>query len=128
MIYKFKAAKAIIRYEDLIFLQLRDNNNSIPYPNRWAFFGGRLFPNENPQTGLIREIKEELAFELEKPQEFYQWYNPETDTKIIYFIVEMEKKESFLNVNEGQKGNWFRKFDLDFISIAPDISAVKSLL
>jgi 8-oxo-dGTP pyrophosphatase MutT (NUDIX family) len=65
MIYKFKAAKAIIRYEDLIFLQLRDNNNSIPYPNRWAFFGGRLFPNENPQTGLIREIKEELAFELE---------------------------------------------------------------
>jgi 8-oxo-dGTP diphosphatase len=124
----FSAAKAIIRYNDYLFLQLRDNKNSIPYPNRWAFFGGRLLNNENPQTGLIREIKEELSFHLDKPQEFYQWYNPETDTNIIYFMVEMIKKENFLSVNEGQTGKWVKKNDLDIISIAPDIRAVKSLL
>ena len=124
----FSAAKAIIRYNDYLFLQLRDNKNSIPYPNRWAFFGGRLLNNENPQTGLIREIKEELSFHLDKPQEFYQWYNPETDTNIIYFMVEMIKKEIFLSVNEGQTGKWVKKNDLDIISIAPDIRAVKSFL
>ena len=124
----FKAVKAIMRSKDSFFLQLRDNNNSIPYPNQWAFFGGRLHINENPKTGLIREIKEELSFQLEKPQEFYRWYNCETDTKIIYFMVEMSKKESFSKPNEGQKGNWFSKADLNLISIAPDIRAVKYLL
>ena len=124
----FKAAKAILRHNDSYFLQLRDNKNSIPYPNRWAFFGGRLLNNENPQTGLIREIKEELSFHLDKPQEFYQWYNHETDTNIIYFLVEMTKKENFLSVNEGQIGKWVKKNDLGIISIAPDIRAVKSFL
>ena len=124
----FKAAKAIIRYEDSFFLQLRDNDNSIPYPNRWAFFGGRLFTNEKPQTGLIREIKEELSFQLKEFEEFYRWFNPETNTNIIYFMVEMTKKNHFNNVKEGQKGKWFNKFDLEIIPIAPDIRAVKSLL
>ena len=67
----FKAAKAILRHNDSYFLQLRDNNNSIPYPNRWAFFGGRIFENENPQTGLIREVEEELSYRLKNPQKFF---------------------------------------------------------
>ena len=124
----YKAAKAILRHNDSYFLQLRDKNNSIPYPNRWAFFGGRMFKNENPQIGLIREIKEELSYQLENPNYFFQWYNHETNTKIFYFLVEMKQKEIFSNINEGQKGNWFNKIDLDLISIAPDIRAVKSLL
>ena len=124
----FKAAKAILRHNDSYFLQLRDNNNSIPYPNRWAFFGGRIFKNENPRTGLIREIKEELSFQLKEFEEFYRLFNPETNTNIIYFMVEMTIKNHFKNVNEGQKGKWFEKDNLDIISLAPDVKAVKSLL
>ena len=44
----YKAAKAIFRHNDSFFLQLRDNKYSIPYPNRWAFFGGRILKNETP--------------------------------------------------------------------------------
>ena len=58
----FKAVKAIIRYKESFFLQLRDDNKNIPYPNRWAFFGGRLLLNENPKEGLIRELIEELEY------------------------------------------------------------------
>jgi hypothetical protein len=43
-------------------------------------------------------------------------------------LIELKKKESFKNVNEGQEGKWFDKNDLDIISIAPDIRAVKILL
>lgn len=124
----FKAAKAIIRYEDFFFLQLRDNDNRIPYPNRWAFFGGRLLSHEEPKAGLIREIIEELSFSPKDPKEFYRWYNFETNTHIIFFLVKLSKKEKFIHINEGQKGSWFRKLDLDLISIAPDIRAVKSFL
>lgn len=124
----YKAAKAIFRHNDSFFLQLRDNKYSIPYPNRWAFFGGRILKNETPRAGLIREIQEELSYVLENPKYFFNWYNPETNTKVIYFLVKMNKKEIFSNINEGQKGNWFNKIDLDHISIAPDIKAVKNIL
>ena len=60
----FKASKAIIRCGNSFFLQLRDNVNSIPYPNRWAFFGGSLLLHEEPKDGLVREIIEELSFLL----------------------------------------------------------------
>ena len=124
----FKAAKAIIRCENSFFLQLRDNVSSIPYPNFWAFFGGRLLKNEEPKDGLVREIKEELSFSPINPKEFFRWHNSETNTLIIFFLIELKKKESFKNVNEGQKGKWFEKKDLDVISIAPDIRAVKIFL
>ena len=124
----YKAAKAIIRYEDSFFLQLRDNDNNIPYPNRWAFFGGRLLSNEEPKVGLIREIFEELSFTPKYPKKFYLWYNAETNTEIIYFLVELSKKLSFNNINEGQLGKWFNKYDLQSIPIAPDVNAVRDLL
>ena len=124
----FKASKAIIRCGNSFFLQLRDNVNSIPYPNRWAFFGGRLLLHEEPKDGLVREIIEELSFSPINPKEFFRWHNSETNTLIIFFLIELKKKESFKNVNEGQKGKWFDKNDLDIISIAPDIRAVKILL
>ena len=70
----FKASKAIIRCGNSFFLQLRDNVNSIPYPNRWAFFGGRLLIHEEPKDGLVREIKEELAIKI-KVVEFIKAVN-----------------------------------------------------
>ena len=122
----FKAAKAIIRNKDLYYLQLRDNDNSIPYPNKWSFFGGRLYSNEDPKTGLCREIVEELMYSPNKPKEVYRWYNKETNTLIIYFLIELSKKK--FQVKEGQKGSWIKKIDLDKISIAPDVQAVISFL
>lgn len=124
----YKAAKAIIRFEDSFFLQLRDNDNSIPYPNKWAFFGGRLFVGEDPKTGLLREIKEELSYSLKELKEFYNWYNAETYTHVIFFLVELSRKISFKNINEGQSGKWFDRKSLDLIPIGPDVNAVKDLL
>ena len=125
----YKSVKAIIRFEDFFFLQLRDNNKSIPYPNKWAFFGGRLFVGEDPITGLLREIKEELSYSIKDDlKEFFNWYNTETYTQIIFFLVELSKKMSFNNINEGQSGKWFNRKSLDLIPIGPDVNAVKDLL
>ncbi len=124
----FKAAKAVIRHKDSFFLQLRDNKDSILYSNCWAFFGGRLELDEEPESGLIREIIEELSFSPEGPKEFHRWYNSETDTEIFYFFIELNKEEKFNTINEGQTGKWFKKSELSLISIAPDVRAVISLI
>ena len=123
-----KTVKAIIQYKDLYFLQLRDNNNKIPYPNCWSFFGGRLLLKENPTTGLVRELLEELNFNPLSPIEFYRWYNQETKSHIIFYKIILLHKKKFEFINEGQKGSWFRKIDLNKIHLGPDVNAVKKLL
>jgi len=124
----FKAAKAIIKYKESFFLQLRDDNKNIPYPNRWAFFGGRLLLNENPKEGLIRELIEELEYHPKDSKKFYSWYNPETKTQILYYLIQTTEKIKFKNILEGQKGEWMGKNKLNIVPIAPDIREVKHLL
>ena len=37
----------------------------------------------------IREIIEELSFHPNKPEQYYRWYNHDTNTDIIYFLIEL---------------------------------------
>ena len=87
-----------------------------------------MFVGEDPKTGLLREIKEELSYSLKELKEFYNWYNAETYTHVIFFLVELSRKISFNNINEGQSGKWFNRKSLDLIPIGPDVNAVKDLL
>jgi len=58
------AVAAIILIEDgRYLLQLRDENESIWYPDHWGCFGGGVGPGEEPLDALHRELWEELAFE-----------------------------------------------------------------
>jgi len=45
-------------------LQLRDNKQTIPYPNKWGTFGGQVEEMESPEDALIREVREELDYNL----------------------------------------------------------------
>ena len=59
------AAAAIILLTDgRYLLQLRDNIESIWYPNHWGCFGGGVEPGEDPARALRRELREELSFDF----------------------------------------------------------------
>jgi 8-oxo-dGTP pyrophosphatase MutT (NUDIX family) len=59
------AVAAIILVEDgRYLLQLRDDIESIWYPNHWGCFGGGVEPGEDPMRALRRELREELSFEF----------------------------------------------------------------
>ena len=47
-----------------LLIYLRDDKPDIPCPNHWDFFGGHVEDGETPEGALIREVKEELGFEL----------------------------------------------------------------
>ena len=65
------AAAAIILVEDgRYLLQLRDNIESIWYPNHWGCFGGGVDPGEDPVRALRRELREELSFEFNEASFF----------------------------------------------------------
>ena len=45
-------------------MQLRDQKPGIFYPGHWGCFGGALDPGETPETGLRRELREELGVDV----------------------------------------------------------------
>jgi 8-oxo-dGTP diphosphatase len=61
-----KKVAAIILENDKreILLYLRDNKPSIPFPHHWDLFGGHVEEGETPEQALVREVKEELGFDL----------------------------------------------------------------
>lgn len=53
---------AIIEHDDKILITLR--RQDAPYPGYWEFPGGKLEPDEDPVTCVVRELKEELDIEV----------------------------------------------------------------
>ena len=60
------AAVAIIVLEDRRYLmQLRDEIPQIFFPGHWGLFGGAMEPGEAAETALQRELREELAVDID---------------------------------------------------------------
>ncbi len=97
-----------ILYRDQKFLmQLRDDYEHILFPGQWGLFGGHLEIEEDPQSGLVREVREEINYLVVKPN-FFKSYNDDSAHRYIYFAA-LNKDIDFLELNEGQ--------DLDLVSI-----------
>jgi 8-oxo-dGTP diphosphatase len=59
-----QVAIAIIYQNDKFLMQLRDNIPNIAAAGCWGLFGGHLEPGETPEVALVREVIEEIGYEL----------------------------------------------------------------
>jgi len=91
-----------------ILLQLRDDKPGFEYPNCWGTFGGQIEEGETPQEALIREIREELDYDVESP-ELYRVYS--FDGYDIYMFSTVNKKITLndFDVREGQRAEFFSR-------------------
>lgn len=63
----FKISQIIFRNTKGEYLvRLRDNDENIPFPNTWDLIGGHIEKGETPIVALIREVKEEINFDLKR--------------------------------------------------------------
>ena len=54
-------------------LYLRDGKPGIPFPHHWDMIGGHVEEGETPEEALVREVREEIDFEL-KDYSFFRKY------------------------------------------------------
>lgn len=65
------AVAAIIVLDDGRYLmQQRDDIQGIFYPGYWGFFGGAIEAGETAVEALVREVREEIAFEMDGARYF----------------------------------------------------------
>ncbi|WP_225886453.1 NUDIX hydrolase [Leptolyngbya sp. PCC 6406] len=58
-----EVAIAILFQGNRFLMQLRDDIPTIVYPGYWTFFGGHVEPGESPETGVWRELQEEIGYQ-----------------------------------------------------------------
>ncbi len=99
-------AMAILYRDDKFLMQLRDDVPGILYPGHWGLFGGHLETNETAETGLVREVLEEINYLVTQPQKFCCYADDRAVRHIFYSPLTVEIQD--LEQTEG--------WDLDLVS------------
>lgn len=89
-----------------VFLQKRSLDQKLP--GYFGFWGGGAENDENPEETLIREIKEELAIDLNIDEVvLLNRYEFLRSVKSVYLFKTEMGWEKAVTVGEGEYGKWF---------------------
>ncbi|MBG0858895.1 MAG: NUDIX domain-containing protein [Bacteroidales bacterium] len=117
-----KIAAIILENDKGEFLfYLRDNKPGIPFPRHWDLFGGHVEDGEAPEEALIRELKEELNYDLKDFKFFRKYECLEGDAypniKYIYTGKINIPVES-ITLLEGDRAKYFIREEIPDIKFA----------
>ncbi len=109
---------------------IQDRTGHKPPP--WGFFGGSIEEAETPIQGLIREIKEELSYEItESDVEFFGKYeNQELDRVMnVYTCDATDIKDNEFDLQEGKAMKWIDVEEVkNILTDKMDLDIIKDLL
>lgn len=126
---KLIAAVLLRNSQGQFLFYLRDNKPSIPFPHHWDMFGGHVEEGETVEEALVREVKEELDWDLTDYQFFRVYHTHDeptgpTEKHIFYATIDVPEEE--LVLYEGERLQFFEPeelLDLRFSHIIGDIVA-----
>jgi 8-oxo-dGTP diphosphatase len=93
-----------------ILLYLRDNKQTIPFPNRWDLLGGHVKEGESPEHCIIRELDEEIEYQLRDPK-LFATYDMDDRTEFMFWQSADQQLENF-RLHEGQMWKWFSEEEI----------------
>lgn len=101
--------KIIILSPDKILLFHRDNIPTIRSPDCWQLVGGGIEEGETPEGGLIREVKEEVSYDLKEFKLITKTTGSQSEDVWVYvaFVSKNEESKFILGPGEGQEIGWF---------------------
>ncbi len=110
-----------------ILLCMRDNKPGIPFPRHWDLIGGHIEEGETPKEALVREVKEELNYDLKDYKFFRKYEYVEGDAypniKYIYygkFNVPIDK----ITLLEGEYPRYFKREEIPDVKFASILKSI----
>ena len=95
-----QVAVAMLHRHGLWLLQLRDDIEGIIAPGCWGVFGGHLDPGESPETGLRRELDEEIGL---RADQLTPWFLDRDPSRLLHvFVGPLPVPIEALTLREGQ--------------------------
>ncbi len=94
------AAALLVHPSGALLLHLRDDNPAILFPNQWSLIGGHAETGETPEQTLIREVQEEIGYQVNTHTLLATFYDGEATRHL--FLVPIDAPISALVLTEGQ--------------------------
>ena len=113
--FEFTGCKIALICDGQILTILRDDKETIPYPNMWDLPGGGREGNETPFECVAREVYEELSIQLSKDDVIWSGiYSGMLDeNKNSVFLVGQLTKEQFDSIVFGDEGQSYKLVSLE---------------
>ena len=94
----------IIFYDEKKRILLQDRRGISKFGEEWGFFGGGIEKNETPEESVIREVKEELDYQLDNYSFLKEvhYVTPEFNITLYAFIAPLKDKLKKFNQKEGK--------------------------
>lgn len=114
-------AKIIIFSPDKILLFHRDNIPTIRSPDCWQLVGGGIEEGEAPVQGLVREVQEEVSYDLREFKLITKTKGSQGEDVWVYvaFVDKDEEPKFILGLGEGQEIGWFTIDEALAIKLTP---------
>ena len=120
-----KLVAAIILHDNLIFATQRGYGD---FKGGWEFPGGKVEPGESPQEALRREIREELAMEIEVGELFetVEYDYPTFHLSMDCFLCKIKSGKPVLLEHAAAK--WLAPEELSSVAWLPaDLGLIEQL-
>ena len=120
-----EVAAAIIHHDGRILATQRGYGD---YKDGWEFPGGKLEPGESAQQAIVREIREELAVEIEPEQLVMtvEYDYPTFHLRMHCFWAAIKTGE--IRLIEHEAARWVTRDELDSLQWLPaDVAVVAEL-
>ena len=113
--FGFTGCKIALLCGDKILTILRDDKETIPWPNMWELPGGGREGNESPFECVAREVYEELSIQLSKEDIIWSWIYPSMldENKKSVFLVGQLTQEQFDSIAFGDEGQAYKLMSIE---------------
>lgn len=113
--FEFTGCKIALICGDKILTILRDDKETIPWPNMWELPGGGREGNESPFECVAREVYEELSIQLSKDDIIWSSIYPSMldENKKSVFLVGQLTQEQFDSIVFGDEGQGYKLVSLE---------------
>ena len=104
------------------YLFVKRSSTIKSFPGLWDFPGGKLDPGETPPEALVREIKEETAFDVSSGSKIKTATYKTSDWDLVFHYFKPEILGGRLKLSfEHSEFSWMTKKDVNQLELHPAI-------